>query len=96
MPERAIQAVRNVLYNGAPGAKISGHLVGQFLAMLGIALVRIIGHQRVVVDEEVRLPDRVGVVGVGPAALGNAADEFPGARLVRAGVSSSDSMTPTD
>ena len=61
--------------------------MGEFLSMLGVALIRIVGDERVIVDEEVGLPDGVGAVCcVGPPALGDVADKFPCACFIRAGV----------
>jgi len=84
---RDIQIVGHVVYDGTPGAEIGRHLVGEFLAVFGVALVGIVRHERVVIHEQVRLPNWVGAVGrVGTPTLRDAADEFPSARFVGAGV----------
>lgn len=79
--------VPDVIDDGTPGVEVLGPLMGEFLSLLGVPLVRVVDYQLVLVFEEEGFPDRRGAVGrVRTAALGYVADEVPGARLVGAGV----------
>lgn len=79
--------VPDIIDDGTPGAEVLGPLMGEFLSMLGVPLVRVVDYELVLVFQEEGFPDRRGAVGcVRTAALGYVADELPGARLVGAGV----------
>ncbi|KAH0194690.1 BNR/Asp-box repeat protein, partial [Aureobasidium melanogenum] len=82
-----IGVVDDVVDYGAPGEQVGRDLMDQFLAVTGVALVRVVVDESVVVNHQEGLPDGCeSVVGKSLATVSNVRDEFPRVSLVRAGV----------
>ena len=77
-----VSAVGDVIDHGAPGVQVRRDLVDHLLAVGGVALVRVVADELVVVDHEEGLPDgSESVVGEGFSTVGDVGDESPGVSL---------------